>query len=227
MIKTKKCSNEEKTKKPLWKKWWFWLIVVTIGVSGSSSEDTTQQTSKKTVVENEQKNSETQVTENSQENEKETELTQTNESEQETLTEDKFTEDVKTEIVETESKIETEIASDYNGKNIDDIDAHFSVSKVRNDATGNWRISSIAESINIEEYALSYYKKYFSNNTEIHAIVNFTHNTTAKLTVMGNILDVSIYEYVDNEEHDANLLFSGMLLKQYFVYMDTGEIEEI
>ena len=71
------------------------------------------------------------------------------------------------------------------------------------------------------------YKKYFSNNTEIHAIVNFTHNTTAKLTVMGNILDVSIYEYVDNEEHDANLLFSGMLLKQYFVYMDTGEIEEI
>mgnify|MGYP000787866733 FL=1 len=41
------------------------------------------------------------------------------------------------------------------------------------------------------------------------------------------MLDVSIYEYVDGEEHDAKLLFGGTLLKQYFVYTDTGEIEEI
>ena len=40
-------------------------------------------------------------------------------------------------------------------------------------------------------------------------------------------LDVSVYEYVDKEEHDAKLLFSGMLLKEYHVNKDTGEIEEI
>ena len=45
--------------------------------------------------------------------------------------------------------------------------------------------------------------------------------------LMGNLLDVSVYEYVDKEEHDAKLLFSGMLLKEYHVNKDTGEIEEI
>ena len=44
---------------------------------------------------------------------------------------------------------------------------------------------------------------------------------------MGNLLDVSVYEYVDKEEHDAKLLFSGKLLKEYHVTKDTGEIEEI
>ena len=39
--------------------------------------------------------------------------------------------------------------------------------------------------------------------------------------------DVSVYEYVDKEEHDTKLLFSGMLLKEYHVNKDTGEIEEI
>lgn len=37
----------------------------------------------------------------------------------------------------------------------------------------------------------------------------------------------SEYEYVDKEEHDAKLLFSGKLLKEYHVNKDTGEIEEI
>lgn len=35
----------------------------------------------------------------------------------------------------------------------------FSVSKVRNDNTGNWRISLIAENIDMSEYALDYYKQ--------------------------------------------------------------------
>ena len=36
----------------------------------------------------------------------------------------------------------------------------FSVSKVQNDVTGNWRISTIAENIDIEYYALDYVKRY-------------------------------------------------------------------
>ena len=42
-----------------------------------------------------------------------------------------------------------------------------------------------------------------------------------------NIQLFSEYEYVDKEEHDAKLLFSGKLLKEYHVNKDTGEIEEI
>lgn len=103
----------------------------------------------------------------------------------------------------------------------------FVVTNVPNDVTGNWRIASIAENIEMQDYALDYYKEYFKSDDEIHAIVNFNYKTTTKISVMGNLLDVSVYEYVDKEEHDAKLLFSGMLLKEYHVNKDTGEIEEI
>ena len=54
----------------------------------------------------------------------------------------------------------------------------FSVSKVRNDNTGNWRISLIAENIDMSEYALDYYKQYFTDDSEIHFIaVSYTHLT--------------------------------------------------
>lgn len=106
-------------------------------------------------------------------------------------------------------------------------DISFVVTNVPNDVTGNWRIASIAENIEMQDYALDYYKEYFKSDDEIHAIVNFNYKTTTKISVMGNLLDVSVYEYVDKEEHDAKLLFSGMLLKEYHVNKDTGEIEEI
>lgn len=106
-------------------------------------------------------------------------------------------------------------------------DISFVVTNVPNDVTGNWRIASIAENIEMQDYALDYYKEYFKSDDEIHAIVNFNYKTTTKISVMGNLLDVSVYEYVDKEEHDAKLLFSGKLLKEYHVNKDTGEIEEI
>lgn len=112
-------------------------------------------------------------------------------------------------------------------KDIHDVDSTFSANKVRNDSTGNWKISTIAENINIEEYALSYYKRKFHSDDEVHGIVNFNYKTTTCITTDGYILYVDVHEYVDGEEHDANLLFSGMLLKQYFVYLDNGDIEEI
>lgn len=103
----------------------------------------------------------------------------------------------------------------------------FNVMKVPNDVTGNWRVATMAENVEVQDIALDYYKKYFSNDDEIHAIVNFNYKTTTKISVMGDLLDVSVYEYVDKEEHDANLLFSGMLLKEYHVNKETGAIEEI
>ncbi len=108
---------------------------------------------------------------------------------------------------------------------IDSID--FTVSDVRNDVTGNWRKALIAKNIKMEDYALDYYKKYFKSDDEIHAIINFNYKTTTKISVMGNLLGVTVYEYVDKEEHDAKRLFGGMLLKEYHVNMDNGEIIEI
>ncbi len=97
----------------------------------------------------------------------------------------------------------------------------------RNDVTGNWRLARIAENIDIEEYALDYYKNYFEADNEIHIIINFSLNTTTRIMVMGNLLDVATMEYVEKEEHDAALACSGMLLNEYHISIDTGEIEKI
>lgn len=100
--------------------------------------------------------------------------------------------------------------------------------KVRNDTTGNWKLSKIATTDDILEYAKSYYDNNFTSDDEIHAIVNFTLNTaTCVSTLFDNIISVTIHEYVDKEEHDANKLFSGMVLGDYWIYLDNGDIEKI
>lgn len=103
----------------------------------------------------------------------------------------------------------------------------FRADKVRNDTTGNWRISLIAENIDMSEYALDYYKQYFTDDSEIHFIVNFNYNTTTKIMVMGGDLDVTVQEYVAKEEHDANTLGGGTVLAEYLVDKETGEVEKI
>lgn len=103
----------------------------------------------------------------------------------------------------------------------------FRADKVRNDATGNWRISCIAENIDMSEYALDYYKQYFTDDSEIHFIVNFNDNTTTKIMVSGGSLDVTVQDYVSKEEHDAKVLGSGEVLAEYFVDKNTGEIEKV
>lgn len=103
----------------------------------------------------------------------------------------------------------------------------FRADKVRNDTTGNWRISLIAENIDMSEYALDYYKQYFTDDSEIHFIVNFNYNTTTKIMVMDGDLDVTVQEYVSKEEHDAKVLGSGAVLAEYFVNIETGEIEKV
>lgn len=109
---------------------------------------------------------------------------------------------------------------------IDEIDFSFS-DNVRNDKTGNWRKSLIATNKEITEYALDYYHELFSSDDEIHAIINFQTNTTNKISVVGTYLDVCVMEYVDKEEHDAAILFSGNLLKEYYIDLETEEVEEI
>ncbi len=126
------------------------------------------------------------------------------------------------ESIDTTTQDESETAPE----NALDFDISFS-DTYRNDVTGNWRLARIAENVNIEEYAIDYYNNYFKSDSEVHIIINFTLNTTTSITVMGNLLDVTTMEYVDKEEHDAKLACSGMLLSEYHVNIDTGEIEQI
>lgn len=99
---------------------------------------------------------------------------------------------------------------------------------VRNDVTGNWRYSGFSEGgIDISEYALNYYNEYFENNNEIHAVINFANKTTSRISYSSGMLLVTVLEYVDGEEHDAKLMFSGDVLQDFIVYTDNGDIEQI
>lgn len=99
---------------------------------------------------------------------------------------------------------------------------------VRNDVTGNWKLSEYASADTLQTFAVEYYNAFFESDDEIHAVINMSTNVTGQISkVMDDTLDVTLYEYVEDEEHDAKELFGGMLLKEYWVTISTGEVEEI
>ena len=99
---------------------------------------------------------------------------------------------------------------------------------VRNDVTEKWKCLVIAENnFDITEYALSCYKNYFDSDETILAVINLTTKTSASISKVAGNLYVSQYEYVDGEEHDAKIMFSGTHLLDYIVYIDNGDIEKV
>lgn len=98
-------------------------------------------------------------------------------------------------------------------------------SKVRDDKTGDWRVSTISKSVDITEYALSY-KDLYMEEGQTHFIVNFSLNTTTWLSYYAGILQVETRERVDKEEHHADTLGRGMTLKNYKIYPD-GDVQEL
>lgn len=144
------------------------------------------------------------------------------------VTEDTITDDPVGKVAVEENKILPEQREEAIGKSNKDF-LELTKTKpndVREDKTGNWRKITIAESINIEEYILSYSNLYMEQG-QVHAIINFNYNTTTMMNDFGSFISVRIHEYVDKEEHNANKLGSGMLLKEYQVYKDNGDIIEV
>lgn len=94
---------------------------------------------------------------------------------------------------------------------------------VRNDVTGKWRLSASSSSVPVSDCAFEYYTTMFLSDDEIHGIWNATLGTMTCIKVMSGMLFVDTYEYVDGEEHDANLMFTGMLLDSKIISKETGE----
>lgn len=109
---------------------------------------------------------------------------------------------------------------------IDGVDVIFS-DNVKNDATGNARLAKVTGEKSVEEYVLDYYKIYFKSDQEVHAIVNYTLNTTACVTSAGDKINVRIYEHKDGEEQDAKKLFTGEKYAEYNVDKETGTIDKV
>lgn len=128
---------------------------------------------------------------------------------------------------DTEEASSDNAGSNTNAKyNIDDCGITFA-GDYRNDTTGKWRLATTSSDFDIQDYALSYYNKYFKAKDEIHVIVNFNRMTTTKISNMGGILDVSIHDYVKHEEHDAKKALEGTLLNEYHVDMNSGKVTKI
>lgn len=96
---------------------------------------------------------------------------------------------------------------------------------VMNDETGKWKISTMSNTADITEYAVGYYQKLFSSDDEIHAVINYATNTTGSISMQDGTLNISVYEHINEEEHDAKTLFSGALLEEYTINIETGEIQ--
>lgn len=212
------------------------LLTLTIALSGCGTsnafkagmqaalDDTQEQTAPVKEVSTETETEETEISSNTEESSEETNQTQATEKENTEVSTASAEKSAESETTEETETIEAIKSGSYT---IDGIVFSFDDS-VRNDVTGNWKISLISDSATPDEYALDYYKTLFSSDDEIHAVINFALNTTNKISVLyGGILDVSVLEYVDGEEHDAKELFSGSLLNEYWVHTDTGEVEKI
>lgn len=131
----------------------------------------------------------------------------------------------------TSTNTATSELSDINVETNNNLTNNFNLiycGSVNNDTTGNWRYSEYSSSTTSENLALDYYNTFFESDKEIHCLINTSLKTSSSISLLtDNILDVRVYDYVDGEEFDANLMFSGTYLKEYWIYIDTGEIEDI
>ena len=130
------------------------------------------------------------------------------------------------EKVEKTNNIQRENVIGTSDKNFKDITTAKPM-KVNKDVAGNFRVTTVATTENILEYAKSYYENNFTNDGEIHMIVNFTLNTTTTISRVFDMISVTIKERIDKEEHDAKVLGSGQVLGEYFIYLDNGDIEKV
>lgn len=135
-----------------------------------------------------------------------------------------------TETVATTTAQTTETAPAAAGatKTKDQLTAEYSLmffGPVNNDATGNLRAAQYFAAATQEQFARDYYYAYFTDNNEIHALINPMTQTTAKISVFGGSkLLVVIYSYVNGEESNAAVLFTGNMTGAYQIDLATGEI---
>lgn len=111
-------------------------------------------------------------------------------------------------------------------KSVSSLNESFTLNNVRNDVTSKWRICTIISPIYFEEYALSYYNKYYKPG-ETHWIINFTTKKTMSLNCYNGVIYLDVREYVDKEEHDAKILGNGITLASFAIYTDNGDIERL
>lgn len=94
---------------------------------------------------------------------------------------------------------------------------------VPGDTTGRWRAATTSFGSAPSNHAAEYYNNVFSSDDEIHAICDTTLKTTTRIKVEQGLLIVDTLKYVDGEEKDAKILFSGDVLRSKVFDKETGK----
>ena len=89
-----------------------------------------------------------------------------------------------------------------------------------------WFVSQYDNPIEFTEYALSYADTYIARG-ETHWIINKVANTSTSVYDTGDILYVTVYEYIEDEEMDVETLGTGTPLFDYQIYKDNGDIVDV
>lgn len=208
--------KEKKEKKPAKKLWglpvWAWVVIAIVVIGGIGSMGDSDSSTNVSDVEVAQAEETTQA-EDTKEEEKVAEV------------------DTQTEAAEPEEEAVEEVAhrdgmvgvSESNAK-----DLGLKFSSVRNDKTGKWKIATMSETpLEIQNYAASIWENFGGDDQPVLWVVNFGTKTTTQFNYMMGMIDVTIHEYVEDEEHDASELGGGMVLNEYYVYLDNGDIEKV
>lgn len=87
-------------------------------------------------------------------------------------------------------------------------------------------VSQYDSPIEFTEYALSYADAYIALG-EIHWMINKVANTSTSVYDTVDMLYVTVYEYVEDEELDGGTLVTGIPLFDYEIYKDNGDIVEV
>ena len=87
-------------------------------------------------------------------------------------------------------------------------------------------VSQYDSPIEFTEYALSYADTYIALG-EIHWMINKVANTSTSIYDTVDMLYVTVYEYVEDEETDVETLGTGTPLFDYEIYKDNGDIVEV
>ena len=98
---------------------------------------------------------------------------------------------------------------------------------LNDDVTGKWRVSAYSSNDQFQDFALDYFNAFFENTDEIHAVINFSVNVTYRITYTAGVLNITAFDYVDNEERSAKLLFTGDVLGEFYVDCNTGDVNRI
>ena len=89
----------------------------------------------------------------------------------------------------------------------------------------NLGISSFLN-LGILQSKLDYYKAFFEDDHEVHAIINESLGITTRVACDNGMLFVTVFQYHQDDERKTIDIFYGKPTSEYVININTGDIEK-